>query len=120
MVRPLVMLISIALSVAALAQAEAAPLRDHAQHAQQQSNHGRHAHQQNSKGYAASPADMGAQCRAQVGQIWPNKPTMYGGGDRQMERCSKPACRTAAGFRRTRRFPCGAPREQPTRGDFRW
>ncbi len=85
MIRPLVMLISIALSAAALAPAQAAPLRDHAQHAQQQSNHSRHAHQQNSKGYAASPADMGAQCRAQVGQIWPNKPSIYGGGDRPME-----------------------------------
>jgi len=37
------------------------------------------------KGYAASPADMGAQCRAQVGEIWPNKPSLYGGGDRPVE-----------------------------------
>jgi hypothetical protein len=85
MVRLAVMLISVALSAATLAQADAAPLRDHAKHAQQQSNHGRHAHQQSTKGYAASPMDMGAQCRAQVGEIWPNKPSLYGGGDRHIE-----------------------------------
>src|SRR6266849_9049100 len=40
MVRLAVMLISVALSTATLAQADAAPLRDHAQHALQQTNHG--------------------------------------------------------------------------------
>jgi len=92
---------SVALGAATLAQAEALPLRDHGAHVQQQSthrtpvhpqgDHARRAHQRASAGYAASPADTGApvdtgaQCRAQVREIWPAAPTIIGGGERTLE-----------------------------------
>jgi hypothetical protein len=38
-----------------------------------------------SAGYAASPVDTGAGCRAQVRKIWPAAPTIIGGGKRPLE-----------------------------------
>jgi hypothetical protein len=68
-------LMSVALSALTIQIADGAPLRDHS----------KHTYQQNHPGYAASSVDKGAECRAQVRQIWPSSPTIYGGGDRPLE-----------------------------------
>jgi hypothetical protein len=69
------MLLSVALLGFTLAQAEGARLQ----------SHGKGAHPQSSIGHAASPVDMGAQCRAQARDIWPNPTNIQGASDKPYE-----------------------------------
>jgi hypothetical protein len=78
-------LISVALAASTIGIADGAPLHNYSRHAHHQNRAGYAASTVVDPGHAASPVDMGAQCRAQVREIWPTSPTMQGGGERPIE-----------------------------------